>query len=97
MTYYNTNNELGDELRKSREKTETQEDLVLRAFRRTGKPLSPSFLVPLFPETPLTSIRRAITDLANAGYLEKTETLVQGTYGKNEHQWRLKNFKESLF
>ena len=38
---------------------------------------------------PITSIRRAITDLTNAGKLTKTDTMKLGRYGKHVHTWKL--------
>lgn len=37
---------------------------------------------------PITSIRRAITNLTDEDYLEKTDNLSEGAYGKPEHLWR---------
>ncbi len=39
--------------------------------------------------TPLTSIRRAISNLQRAGYLEKENETRMGMYGKNEHYYKL--------
>ena len=38
---------------------------------------------------PLTSVRRAITNLSSDGELVKTNDKVTGIYGKPEHLWRL--------
>jgi len=40
-------------------------------------------------KTPITSIRRAIHTLTNAGYLVKTEYLKEGEYGASNHTWKL--------
>ena len=34
---------------------------------------------------PLTSIRRAMTNLSNEGKLIKTDVKIEGMYGKQEH------------
>ena len=39
-------------------------------------------------QTPLTSIRRAMTDLTAEGMLVKTDYRVEGSYGKKVHTWR---------
>lgn len=39
---------------------------------------------------PITSIRRAITDLTEWGYLEKTGNMRRELLGKMNHTWRLK-------
>ena len=38
---------------------------------------------------PITSIRRAITNLTDAGKIIKTDQYVKGNYGKLEHLWEL--------
>ena len=38
---------------------------------------------------PLTSIRRAISNLTDNGKLMKLERMVMGNYGKKVHTWRL--------
>jgi hypothetical protein len=38
---------------------------------------------------PITSIRRAMTNLSDNGKLEKTNEFVMGNYGKKEHLWQL--------
>lgn len=49
------------------------------------------------PKTPITSIRRSMTNLSDNpkrnitnGYLEKTTDVEQGDFGKNIHKWRRK-------
>ena len=37
---------------------------------------------------PITSIRRAITTLTEAGYLVKTNEMREGQYGMTNHCWR---------
>lgn len=44
------------------------------------------------PGTPLTSIRRAITDLTKMGYLEKTDKRRPGGYGDLTYAWQLKKY-----
>jgi hypothetical protein len=41
-------------------------------------------------QTPLTSIRRAITDLTNRDRLVKTDKKVLGSAGRKTYTWRLK-------
>lgn len=38
---------------------------------------------------PLTSIRRSLTNLSDAGRVEKLEQTVTGVYGRSEHLWRI--------
>jgi hypothetical protein len=44
-----------------------------------------------YPAAPVTSIRRAITDLTVQDKLVKTNVMEIGGYGKDEHTWRLPN------
>ena len=68
-----------------------QEDLILSLFQQY-KILSPSqchALISSQLQWPLTSIRRAITNLSKAGRLIKTGQLATGLYGKPENKWRI--------
>jgi hypothetical protein len=91
--YYNTNDETGETLQRSRTRTATQEDIIYRIF--DGEPeleLAPSELLNMLgPDTvwPITSIRRALSDLTSEGKLTKTENKKLGPYGKHEFTWKL--------
>jgi len=90
--YFNTNGEEGAELLSSSEQCAKQEGVVLSLYRRF-RFLSPSECHRehhnMFGEAPpLTSIRRAITNLAHYGLLEKTSMLRAGIYGKKEYVWK---------
>jgi len=90
MSFYNTIEEEGQELTQSYEKAKTQEEKILECFNSCKEPLSPSMV--LFQtglNCPITSIRRAMTNLSNDGKLEKTKDYTLGTYGKREHLWSL--------
>ena len=66
----------------------TQESVILECFRTAQEPLSPSmvhFLTKL--KCPITSIRRAMTNLSQAGKLKKTPKYTVGKFGKKEHLW----------
>lgn len=90
-TYFNTTNEAGPALKRSRKSCGEQETLIAEMFRERGR-LSPSQAHRLYPDnaTPLTSIRRAITVLTSKGLLQKTSEQVPGAYGKSEYVWRYK-------
>lgn len=93
MSYYNTNNESGAELKKSWKTTEAQEDIILAYFKiNPDKLFSPDDIYSLFDPTkvPITSIRRSITNLTTDGYLEKTGVQKIGRYGKFCYCWKLK-------
>jgi hypothetical protein len=93
--YYNTNKESGDILLKSNIKAQTQEDEIFDIFRSKVK-LSASEAWNLYSKkecTPITSIRRAITNLCNEVKLIKTEETICGIYGKMEHVYRVRDYR----
>ena len=86
--FYNTINEVSSVLVTSHTNTRTQEAIILDCFKSAQEPLSPSmvhFLTKL--KCPITSIRRAMTDLSKAGKLNKTPKYTIGKFGKKEHLW----------
>ena len=77
MVYYNTTNLKRDELKTSQKKTISQEQKILEIFKNHQIPLSPTDIFSnFFKKTPLTSIRRALSNLTKDGKLE--------------HCWKLK-------
>jgi hypothetical protein len=90
--YYNTTNEKGVELAESTKKAKTQEAQLLQMYRM-NRQLSASQAWKMYPgkNTPLTSIRRGISNLCKAGKLVKTDQMVKGLYGKNEYLYKYKN------
>ena len=88
-TYFNTTNQSGIDLKRSRKSCGEQEMIITEMFRERGR-LSPSQAHHLYPDqaTPLTSIRRAITVLTGKGVLQKTNEQTPGAYGKSEYVWR---------
>ena len=90
MTFYNTIEEAYDELAESQAKAKTQEEKILDCFYAYDTPLSPSMvLAKLGLNCPITSVRRAMTNLSKEGFLQKTNDYVTGNYGKKEHLWSL--------
>ena len=97
MSFYNTIHEKGEVLKRSRKKARTQEERIYSFFLIQGKPLSPSMVLEdLGLKCPITSVRRALTNLTSEGKLLKTDVYVKGTYGKKEHLWRLKTEEDDL-
>ena len=91
--YFNTNKESGETLKQSRKKTDSQEAAILQFITDWPKNhFSPTFIWSMLFNRgiPLTSVRRALTNLTNEGYIYKTDFMVDGCYGKKEHTWRLK-------
>lgn len=94
MNFYNTNQEKGTVLRQSRSQAARQEAAILEYYqKRPFQPISPSQLARVFRDWPITSIRRAITNLTHAGRLTKTSRMTTGLYGKKEHYWKLRTEK----
>ena len=89
--FYNTIGLTKEQLTQQRVKTGTQNHKVLQWFRNHPGEYTPSQVWRWMdlPNVPLTSIRRAITDLT-PDYLEKTGTMKMGIYGKPEGCWRAK-------
>jgi hypothetical protein len=96
LSYFNTNNETGEVLMNSEIKAKNQEDLIMTYFR-TYKDwcLTPFELqkrLNLF-NVPITSIRRAMTNLTRKGFLIKSVQMRNGIYGKLNYCWELNKIK----
>ena len=97
MTFYNTINENPSELARSQIKAKTQEQKIINCFKQYERPLSPWMVLSISGlNCPITSIRRAMTNLSDDGKLEKTKDFVMGNYGKKEHLWCLPKKPESF-
>lgn len=86
-SYHNTNKENGTTLKDSNIKAKSQEEVIIQIFA-SNKKLSASQTWKIYDSTeatPITSIRRAITNLCSSGRLVKTEDTIIGLYGKKEH------------
>ena len=95
--YYNTTSEKGNHLKTSHTRTRTQEEKIYSFFLTFGQPLSPSMILDKMNlKCPITSVRRALTDLTSKGKLIKLNKLVMGSYGKKEHLWCLPKKPESF-
>lgn len=91
--FYNTVNLEDNELKEARTRIGTQNELILKLFRANpGISYSPCEVHKLmgYWNTPLTSVRRALTTLTNEGYLIMTDELREGWYGMKNHCWKLK-------
>ena len=88
--YYNTNNLDGQALKTAEKKTIRQEEVVLKIFGVFQKNMTASEVHKHFPKNiPITSVRRAITNLKNEGVLEMTTEKKTGLYGTPEHFYRV--------
>jgi Fe2+ or Zn2+ uptake regulation protein len=90
--YFNTNRETGETLQRSRNNAQTQQEQILDFYIQNDHPFSPDEIREnVFNNScPLTSVRRAITNLTDAGELEKTGIMQIGTFGKQVNTWKLK-------
>lgn len=87
--YYNTTNLSGKDLGDAVASAFNQEEIIYGLYKRHSK-LSPSQVGALLNHKyPLTSVRRAITNLTKKNYLVKTDEQRKGFYGKPEYVWEI--------
>jgi hypothetical protein len=96
--YYNTTNLEGTELEDSIAKATTQQEEIANTFAAKHiLTASEAWQVYGTLRCPLTSIRRAITNLTEIGYLFKTENTKIGIYGKPEYYYAILSGQLNLF
>ena len=97
MTYFNTTHTDGQQLSQYRRAASSQDERIMQASHVF--PASPSVIwARVFNRTvPLTSVRRAMTNLSNDGKLVKTGKQVNGHYGRPEYVWKLAPGQRRLF
>lgn len=91
--FYNTIHQTGEQLKENWANATRQERAIWAVFNRLPADvvLTPFEVLNLSGlNVPITSIRRAMTDLTKAGILEKTPIMKSGPYGKPSHSWALK-------
>ena len=91
-SYHNTNELHGPALAKAEGKARPQEEIILAYFRECYKAgptnRTPWEVCSYFNDRyPITSIRRAITNLTNAGMLKKADIQRRGRYAAKESAW----------
>jgi len=90
MSYYNTTNLEGPALEAAKLEASTQVEKVRKYFDFVGESTPSEVWTHCFQcRVPITSVRRAISDLTNDGHLTKTDIKRRGIYDKPEHVWRL--------
>ena len=91
INFFNTNNETGATLTASKVKAAGQQGLILEYFEAHMNgyfnPFDIQYRVKL--NAPITSIRRAMTNLEKVGKIIKTSKMKSGKYGKQNHTWKL--------
>ena len=99
MSYFNTTHIRGQALAAYEAKADDQERMIERFFffNPTGE-WTPEDIFkhhPDFGGAPLTSIRRAFTNLQTRGIIFKTDNQIDGMYGRPIYTWR-KRIKRPL-
>jgi len=91
QSHYNTTDLEGDDLQQREAQAKTQEEIILDHFvKNRDNLLTPEQLIGVVPHgTPITSIRRAFTNLKKASKIVKTDIKKPGMYGMVVHCWRL--------
>lgn len=91
-SFYNTNGESGLTLFDSIKKAEGQEEKILRFFNNNKGLYTPEDIHhKIFDATtPITSVRRAITNLTKKGQLFKTDVKKMCSFGKYSYCWTIK-------
>lgn len=89
-SYHQTNLLTPTQAQEYEEKAQAQEDLILSIFREKPwvRVTAEALLPQLAPGTPLTSVRRALTNLGNQGLVAKAGQ-VTGGYGRPINQYLL--------
>lgn len=100
--FYNSINLNNKELSKENANSLKQEEFITAIFKANlNKPISPSQIHKVYGKefsksVPLTSIRRAITNLTSKEVLRKTSIMVTGAFGKPEYCWVMESKKIHL-
>lgn len=96
MSYHNTTNESGITLKNNVAKAKSQEEEILEFFKYVNyfnefnsTPSELQMLNLKLKKYPITSIRRALTNLTKQGKLIKTDEKRIGMYGRSEYVWKL--------
>ena len=97
-SYFNTTRSSGAQREQYEQQAKSQEELIYEYFAsRAGMTYTPSQVRAALnlTGTPLTSIRRAITNLTQARLLSKTDKQTTGPYGRPEYHWTLRRGDEA--
>jgi len=97
--FHNSTESTGSDLKTYREKAQSQEDQIMEWFRTYGRPATPSSACKwiFHNSVPITSVRRALTNLTYDRKLIKTAAQTKGPYGRPEFIWELADKQGRLF
>jgi len=98
--FYNTINDPPDQLIIDKKNANSQQSKIYTFFRRNYPmaftPFDVQYLVfEKDKQPPVTSVRRAITNLTKMGYLVKTEKKKSEVYGKDNYKWKYNEQKST--
>ena len=89
--FHNTINSEGEKLIAHNITCRNQEDRILAIFKETHLRMTPFEVLDkykkLYKEVPITSIRRAITNLTEQNRLIKTHSMKEEKFGKPNFEW----------
>lgn len=89
--FYNTTHMTADQIKIRRQEAGRQCSLIMHFFDENPNASFTPFEVQKYGNLdhyPITSIRRAINTLTQAGLLVKTDILKEGEYGAMNHTWK---------
>jgi Fe2+ or Zn2+ uptake regulation protein len=88
--YYKTTEMSMNEYLQSILQGQKQEEVILKIFKDYKQKFTAWEVNKLLNDHyPITSVRRAITNLTDQGYLNKTKIVKIGRYGKGCHAWEI--------
>ena len=98
LSFYNTTNEVGENLSEYQGKARSQDENVLLIFKEfKNKQITPELALKelqlqypnRYTNTPLTSVRRSFSNLKKMGLIKKNDTKALGDYGRMVFTWKL--------
>ena len=97
--YHNTTESSGQTLDLYEHRASSQEQNILNWFKHYQRPHRPSQIQKLlfYGRVPITSVRRAMSNLTEQGELGKSTEQVKGPYGRPEYKWKLPGGQQRLF
>ena len=90
--YYNTTNEKGDKLKEYKEKAKSQQQIILEFLKEhPDKKYTSADLhrILFWNKSPITSVRRVMSDLKKDDIVEKLNSRAPGNYGRDNCLWKL--------
>lgn len=86
-SFHNTVELEGEDLTAANSRASDQEASIFAYFVGNGGLHTPCEVAAAFPQWPITSVRRAITNMTKCGNLRKTSVRRQGVYGVANFCW----------